>query len=109
MFTAMPIAMALSVAAAGADPGTKFNTSGSPSTDMQVGVDIAPGLWVGTSLVDYPGNCTLIRFRHFPPQYTTDGVVEMPMSDIGTPLTYRITPGGGIRLGRDCIWSLISP
>lgn len=95
---------------ANADPGTRFDTESGPSEVLQVGVDIATGMWVGTAVDSgYPGNCTLIRFRSYPPQYTADGVSEMPMSDFETPLTYRITPGGAIKLGRGCIWARIAP
>jgi hypothetical protein len=90
------------------DPQTKFVTSGGPAKELRVGVDISPGLWVGTSLVDYPGNCSLIRFRTYPSQYTEAGISDTLMSEIGTPLTYRLTPGGAITLGRDCVWALIA-
>lgn len=99
-----------STGVAHADPGTRFDTSSGPSQALQVGVDIAPGMWVGTAVKSgYPGNCTLIRFRSFPPQYTADGISEMPMSEFETPLTYRITTGGAVTLGRNCIWAPIAP
>jgi hypothetical protein len=88
-----------------ADPLTRFDTTDNPARELQVGVDIAPGLWVGTAAKSgYPGNCEVIRFRSYPPQYTTDGISDTLMSAIETPLTYQITPGGAITLGSGCIW-----
>ncbi|GFG79133.1 hypothetical protein MPRG_24090 [Mycobacterium paragordonae] len=70
-----------------------------------------PGLWVGTNVegYSYPGNCTIVKFRDYPPQYSGEGaLVDALMSDFGQPLTYRITPGGTIRFGSGCVWVRIS-
>jgi hypothetical protein len=110
VITAVVVTAVGTAGTANADPATRFDTSSNPSDVLQVGVDIAPGLWVGTAVESgYPGNCSLIRFRNYPPQYTADGVAEWPMSDFETPLTYRITPGGAVKLGRGCIWVRIAP
>jgi hypothetical protein len=107
---AVALAAASTAGIANADPGTRVDTSSNPSPALQVGVDIAPGLWVGTAVKPgYPGNCSLVRFRTYPAQYTADEIAEMPMSDIETPLTYRITPGGAISFGRGCLWAQIAP
>ena len=47
LLLAMPV---LTAGPAGAEPETRFDTIGGPSADLAVGVDIAPGLWVGTSV-----------------------------------------------------------
>ena len=51
----------------------------------------------------------MLRFRDHRPQYTTEGVSDMMISDVGQPITYRITGGGSVRLGSDCIWIRIGP
>lgn len=101
LLLAVPV---LTAGPAGAEPATRFDTTGGASPDLEVGVDIASGLWVGTSVEEYPGNCSVLRFRDSPPQYTTEGVTDMLISNVGQPMTYRVAGGGSIRLGGKCIW-----
>lgn len=95
-----------------ADTGTRFNTLENPSPDLQVGVDVQPGIWVGTNIeeYDYPGNCSVLKFRDYPPQYSDDNAIEdWLLSDTGQPMTYRLRPGGSVRFGRGCVWVWVGP
>lgn len=104
--TAVVAAILLPSPAAGGDPVVTIETQAATSTPLQVGVDIAPGLWLGM-----PGHggaqCSETRYTTFPPQYGGVGIVDVYTADFGQPLTYRVTPGGSIVLSGDCVWSLI--
>lgn len=105
------VAVAIGVSAPGiaaAEPITIINTSSGPTSPLQVGVDIASGLWVGTPLVDYPGTCSMLVWRTYPPQDTDDGVEGFPVSETGAALTYRVRSGRTVKLGRNCAWLRIS-
>ncbi len=103
---ALGLVNALGASPAFAEPGTRFDARDNPTADLQVGVDVLPGMWVGTNVeeYDYPGNCSIMTFRDYPPRYTEDGIGDWLISDIGQPMTYRVTPGGSVRFGRGCVW-----
>lgn len=102
----LTLMIALGASPAFAEPGMRFDARDNPTVDLQVGVDVLPGMWVGTNVeeYDYPGNCSIMSFRDYPPQYTEDGVGDWLISEIGQPMTYRVTPGGSVRFGRGCVW-----
>jgi hypothetical protein len=70
------LALAMSVCSVGAssgigtatDPPTRIDTTDGPAQELLVGVDIAPGLWVGTAAEPgHPGNCEVIPMQvHMP-------------------------------------------
>jgi hypothetical protein len=106
--TGVVVAAVSAAGAAEAEPQTIFNTTSGATQILDVGVDIAPGLWVGTPLVDYPGTCSMIVWRSYPPQSTDAGIEGWPVSNSGQPLTYRITSGGTVKLSRDCAWARLA-
>lgn len=91
-----------------ADPATIVNTRSGATPPLQVDVDIASGLWVGTPLVEYPGTCSMLVWRSYPPQNTDADVDGAPVSETGTALAYRITSGATVKLSSDCAWARIS-
>lgn len=93
---------------ASADPVTIVNTRSGPTAPLQVDVDIASGLWVGTPLVAYPGTCSMLVWRSYPPQNTASDVEDSPVSEAGSTLTYRINSGATVKLSSDCAWARVS-
>ena len=64
-------------------------------------------MWVGTNIeeYDYPANCSVLKFRDDPPQTRMMArSFDALISNIGQPMTYRLTPGGSVRFGRGCVW-----